>query len=135
MAPDDSTLRRALDAALAELEASGQLALHAPRADVLDFLCAGVGAVVSSPDDDAPDTDGGRVAFAVALEAAARDGFGHPAWRQAATRRYADAAVEEARRQAGLVQLRLAQGGVTAEQAAVYLRRLAEGMRAGDGTG
>jgi hypothetical protein len=67
--------------------------------------------------------------FAAFLERAADAGPGSPDWQAHVATHYADARLEESRRQAALLGLRIEQGGITAEQAATYFRALARGLR------
>jgi hypothetical protein len=67
--------------------------------------------------------------MAVYLERVAREGIAPAEWQEHMATHYTDGAVEEARRQAVLLHLRLQQGGVSTEQAAEYFRALARGLR------
>lgn len=72
---------------------------------------------------------GSRAAFAAFLDRLAAAKEITPEWADHAGTSYPDGVIEEARRQASFVRLRLEQGGISAEQASAYFRSLARGLR------
>lgn len=132
MTPHEGTpLWDAVDEALAALEATGALTLAGERADAIALLCerlAGTGVLKESA---ARRTEDARRAFADFLDETARLGVDAVDWQGRTATHYFDARVEEARRQALFVQLRLAQGSIEPAQAAVYFANLARGLREG----
>jgi hypothetical protein len=131
--PDESHEGSALGAliarVIAELEDNHELELRTARSRVVGLLCeriteAGLvsGAAIAS---DA----GTRAGFATFLERVAREEIGPGEWQAHVGVHYADGGVEEARRQAVLLHMRLDQGGLAREQAAEYFRALARGLR------
>ena len=120
-----SAIAHALDA----LEASDALTMHGPRAHVVAALCERIADAGLLRDGATQPGAGTPAGFAAYLEHVARDGIAPGAWQEHMGTRYTDARVEEARRQAVLLQLRLQQGNVSAEQAAEYFRTLARGLR------
>ena len=124
----DTPLWNAVDAAIGELLGSGDLQLATSRAHVVGYLCARlVAGGFGVQQERAESMTAAR--FADFLEQAAAAGIGGAEWSAQMTARHADARVEEARRQAALIGLRVDQGGLAAEQAAMYLRALAKGLR------
>jgi hypothetical protein len=116
-----------LDAALAELEANGDLALATTRPNVVGLICrrlSDAGFDVAPASTARP----GAAELAAFLEAAATAWPSDDAWRAQLGTSYREAHVEEARRQAGLTQLRHAQGSLSTAQASEYLRAIARGL-------
>lgn len=127
-ASPDEPVRRAVDAALAGLEAAGRLTISGARADVVDAICAGLRASGVGQGAVPAERDAGTLAAFLdhAADADAAE------WRQHAGAPYASAHVDEARRQAALTHMRLEQGGITREQAATYFASLARALRERD---
>ena len=126
---DGTPLRNALERALAELEANDEVAVRTAHTHVVGALCervAAAGLLRAGAAEPAPGTRAGMAAY---LERVTREGIAPAEWQEQMAMHYADGTVEEARRQAVLLHLRLQQGGVTAEQAAEYFRALARGLR------
>ena len=115
--------------ALAELEENADVSLRTARPCVIGVLCARVAETGLLRDAAMQPDVGTRAGFASYLERVARDGIDADEWQERVGTHYADGTVEQARRQAGLVLLRIQQGSVTAEQAAEYFRALAAGLR------
>lgn len=126
---EGTALWNAVARAIADLEARGELTLAAERSRVVDAVCDQLlAAGVATGAATRPEA-GTRGGFASFLDRVARDDVDPEAWRDHVSVRYTDAAVEEARRQAVLLHLRLSQGGLAREQAAEYFRALARGLR------
>ncbi len=126
---DGTPLWDALARALIDLEENADLTLRTARPYVIGVLCARVAETGLLRDAALRPGAGTRAGFAAYLERVARDGLDPAEWQEQVGTRYADGTVEEARRQAVLLQLRLRQGSVSAEQAAEYFRALAAGLR------
>ena len=125
---EGTPLWNAVDAAIGELLDNGELPHTTSRAHVVGYLCARL--VASGFGERAERAEAMTAArFADFLEQAAAAGIGGEEWSAQMTARHADARVEEARRQAALIGLRVDQGGLAPEQAAMYLRALAKGLR------
>jgi hypothetical protein len=119
----------AVSRALLDLEENADLTLRTARPYVVGVLCERVAETGLLRDAAMRPGAGTRAGFAAFLERVAGGGVEPDEWREHVATRYADGAVEEARRQAALLQLRLGQGSVSAEQAAEYFRALAGGLR------
>ena len=126
---EGTPLWRAIAHAVDALESSDALTVHGPRAHVVAALCEQIADAGLLSDGATQPGAGTPAGFAAYLEHVARDGIAPAAWQEHMGTRYTDARVEEARRQAVLLQLRLQQGNVSAEQAAEYFRTLARGLR------
>lgn len=126
---EDTPLWRAIDAALTSLEENHDVAPMTARTHVVGYLCrqlhdAGVLAPAAMED---PRRAAQR--FASFLDGAADAWPGDAAWQATVGVAHESAIIEQARQQAALTQLRLAQGSLTPEQAAGYLRAIARGLR------
>ena len=127
MTSGDASLRTTLAAALAELEANGSVTVRGARDEVVTLLCR---RLVEAGWPAAANRDArSPLALAEFLERAADAWPGDAAWHAEIGMPLVDVHAEEARRQAALTQLRLAQGSLTMEQAATYWRAIARGLR------
>lgn len=119
----------AVERALEALVRNDDVAFRAERAHVVAALCAEIAAAGLLRDSATRPDTGTPAGFASYLEQVARDGIVADEWDERVGTHYADGAVEEARRQAVLLQMRLRTGGVSGEQAAEYFRALARKLR------
>ncbi len=124
-------LRRVLDETLARLEASGGVVMGAPRADVVAALHVAIVTSGLVPAEATSPRDAATLAEFLdrATDADATE------WRRHTGTPYASASLDEVRRQAALTYMRLAQGGITREQASGYFASLARRLREEDDAG
>lgn len=129
---EGTPLWAAVERAVADLEMNDDVVLRAARSHVVGALCARLDAadLLRAPTTElALET---RAGYAAYLDRLAR-GDDVPDEADEPGVLPGDPAVDEARRQAGFVRLRLRQGGIGAEQAAAYFHALARGLREREG--